>query len=101
VLICHTWFVTVVRFDGCYTPRVRSADMTTSVRWRRTVVAGLVASAATLLVTGCGSSAAGGQSGANPSASTTSGPAPLVVYSSQGYDAPVTKAFTAATGIPV
>lgn len=31
-----------------------------------------------------------------------SGPAvPLVVYSAQGYDSPVAKAFTAATGIPV
>jgi iron(III) transport system substrate-binding protein len=34
-------------------------------------------------------------------ASGAPGTVPLVVYSAQGYDAPVTKAFTKATGIPV
>jgi len=45
--------------------------------------------------------------GAAPSASASSGSTaggaavPLIIYSAQGYDTPVTKAFTAATGIPV
>jgi len=45
---------------------------------------------------GCGSSSTSGNSAAG-----ASGTVPLVVYSSQGYDSKVTKAFTAATGIPV
>jgi iron(III) transport system substrate-binding protein len=62
-------------------------------------------------VAACGSAnnnAAPGASTSNPaSPSTTATVAastdktPLVVYSAQGYDAPVTKAFTQATGIPV
>ncbi len=43
-------------------------------------------------------------SAADSAATSTGGAAavtPLVVYSAQGYDAPVTKAFTQATGIPV
>ncbi len=36
-----------------------------------------------------------------PVAASGSEATPLVVYSAQGYDDPVTKAFTAATGIPV
>lgn len=39
--------------------------------------------------------------GASPSVPATGSVAPLVVYSAQGYDSAVTKAFTAATGIPV
>ncbi len=39
--------------------------------------------------------------GASPSEAPAGSVVPLVVYSAQGYDAVVTKAFTAATGIPV
>ncbi|MDQ1734086.1 MAG: iron(III) transport system substrate-binding protein [Pseudonocardiales bacterium] len=58
------------------------------------------------LVAGCSSSSGGSpassSAGAAPSSSAAAGsPAPLIVYSAQGYDAPVTKAFTQATGIPV
>lgn len=48
-----------------------------------------------------------GSTVAAPSASASSGSTaggavvPLIIYSAQGYDTPVTKAFTAATGIPV
>ena len=45
---------------------------------------------------GCGSS-----SNSSASVSGASGDVTLVVYSSQGYDSAVTKAFTKATGIPV
>ena len=45
---------------------------------------------------GCSSSSTSGNSAAG-----ASGTVPLVVYSSQGYDSKVTKAFTQATGIPV
>jgi iron(III) transport system substrate-binding protein len=57
-------------------------------------------------VAGCSSSSSGtpaaSSAGAAPSSSAAGGStAPLIVYSAQGYDAPVTKAFTQATGIPV
>ena len=75
----------------------------------------------TALVTGCSSSSGGTPAASSAAAaqsptssstlassSTSASPAspggagtPLVVYSAQGYDAPVTKAFTAATGISV
>src|SRR6185312_12723133 len=69
-----------------------------NVRDRRAAVGAALATA--LLVgtlAGCGSSAS--SSGSN--ASGGSGTVPLVVYSAQGYDSAVTKAFTKATGIPV
>ena len=48
------------------------------------------------------SSAASPSTSAAPAASAVSTEkAPLVVYSAQGYDGPVTEAFTQATGIPV
>jgi iron(III) transport system substrate-binding protein len=55
----------------------------------------LIGTAAAGLIAGCGSSASGSAGG-----TTTSGPVPLVVYSAQGYDSPMVKAFQAATGIP-
>ncbi len=62
------------------------------------------ASAAALVAVLSGCSASATAAPASVAASTTpsagAGPA-LVVYSAQGYDAPVTKAFTAATGIAV
>ena len=50
--------------------------------------------------TGGGSLAAAAASVA-PAATPTPAPVPLVVYSAQGYDSAMTKAFQAATGIPV
>lgn len=52
---------------------------------------------------GCGTSPSSASPGTSASAATSagSGSVPLVVYSAQGYDSSVTKAFTAATGIPV
>ncbi|HEY6497688.1 MAG TPA: extracellular solute-binding protein [Trebonia sp.] len=62
-----------------------------------------------LAVAGCSSSSSSSATAASTSAasSTSSGSAsssaavPLVVYSAQGYDSAMTKAFTKATGIPV
>lgn len=101
--------------------------MVTSIRFRSLLV-GVVGGVA-LLVVGCGSTAVTSSSSSAPSLPTvaaaapatglaTSGASPvtappqsetggqgvtvpLVIYSAQGYDAPVTKAFTHATGIPV
>jgi iron(III) transport system substrate-binding protein len=72
-------------------------------------VTGAVALSA-LAVAGCSSSsssstaaAAGTSSSSAPAGSATASaaPVPLVVYSAQGYDSAMTKAFTKATGIPV
>lgn len=75
---------------------------------RRAVVAAMSAGITAAALAGCGGASAGGSSGASPgsfasagTAASASGATPLVVYSAQGYDGPVTKAFTAATGIPV
>jgi len=63
-----------------------------------------------LAVAGCSSSSSSSSSSATTSASaaasssasaSTSAVVPLVVYSAQGYDSAMTKAFTKATGIPV
>ncbi len=71
------------------------------------------AATAVAVIAGCGSSTTAKSTSEAPGASsvpsggqasssaTTSAATPLVVYSAQGYDAPVTKAFTKATGIPV
>ncbi len=66
------------------------------------------------LLAGCGTSTSAHsnpQPNAQPPTSTSgggaaavasgSGPVPLIIYSAQGYDSPVTKAFSKATGIPV
>jgi iron(III) transport system substrate-binding protein len=63
---------------------------------RRAVGAGL----AGVLVAGALAACSSSTSSATASA-TGSGNVPLVVYSSQGYDSAVTKAFSKATGIPV
>jgi iron(III) transport system substrate-binding protein len=47
------------------------------------------------------SSTAAAAASSSASASTSAAPVPLVVYSAQGYDSAMTKAFTKATGIPV
>jgi iron(III) transport system substrate-binding protein len=57
---------------------------------------------AALALAGCGGSTAStGATAPGSGAPAAAGAVPLVVYSAEGYDAPVTKAFTAATGIPV
>jgi iron(III) transport system substrate-binding protein len=65
-----------------------------------------VASASTFALalaglTACSSSAAPAATTATTATSGSSAVTPLVVYSAQGYDSVTTKAFTAATGIPV
>ncbi len=78
---------------------------------RRALRAGALVSLAALIA-GCSSSSgaargsrAAGAGAATSSQSTAAARAgsaqPLVVYSAQGYDSPVTKAFSQATGIPV
>jgi iron(III) transport system substrate-binding protein len=63
---------------------------------RRPVLGGALAGALVLgTLAGCGSSSNSSDSASGP------GDVTLVVYSSQGYDSAVTKAFTKATGIPV
>ena len=66
--------------------------------WNRRPALGGALAGVLLLGTlaGCGSS-----SNSSASVSGASGDVTLVVYSSQGYDSAVTKAFTKATGIPV
>src|ERR1700739_4565443 len=62
-----------------------------------------------LAVAGCSSSSSSSTSAASSSSassassasSSSSAVVPLVVYSAQGYDSAMTKAFTKATGIPV
>src|SRR3984957_1226174 len=55
-----------------------------------------------LAVAGCSSSASSSSSSsAAASTAASSAVVPLVVYSAQGYDSAMTKAFTKATGIPV
>ncbi len=58
----------------------------------RFALAAAVLGAATLVAASCSSSA---------TAKKSSGPVPLVVYSAQGYDSAMTKAFQRETGIPV
>ena len=65
---------------------------------RRAVGAGLTGVLVAGALAGCSSSASGS---AASMAGSGSGNVTLVVYSSQGYDSAVTKAFTKATGIPV
>jgi iron(III) transport system substrate-binding protein len=73
-----------------------------------TGVSGAVALSA-LAVAGCSSSsssstaaaASSSSSAASATASSSAAVVPLVVYSAQGYDSAMTKAFTKATGIPV
>jgi iron(III) transport system substrate-binding protein len=77
--------------------RSRVAETLTQSRHRATVVSALTVVALGALAA-CGGSAA---SSPRTTASTTSSVVPLVVYSAQGYDSVVTKAFQQATGIPV
>jgi iron(III) transport system substrate-binding protein len=77
-------------------------------RTRVRLLAGLSGAVAlsVLTVAGCSSSssspvAAASSSSASGSVSSSAAAVPLVVYSAQGYDSAMTKAFTKATGIPV
>jgi iron(III) transport system substrate-binding protein len=74
-------------------------------RTRMRLMAGLAVSC-TLALAACSSStsssaAAGSTATSSSTAAASSGKVTLVVYSAQGYDSAMTKAFTAATGIPV
>ena len=73
-------------------------------RTRMRLMAGLAA-LCTLALAACSSSssssAAAGSSATSSSTAVTSSKVTLVVYSAQGYDSAMTKAFTKATGIPV
>lgn len=64
---------------------------------RRAVGAGL----AGVLVAGALAACSSNSTSGSTASVTGSGNVPLVVYSSQGYDSAVTKAFSKATGIPV
>jgi iron(III) transport system substrate-binding protein len=80
-------------------------------RTRMRLIAGLAGAVALsgLAVAGCSSSSSAATSSAATSspaapasaAASSSAVVPLVVYSAQGYDSAMTKAFTKATGIPV
>ena len=73
----------------------------TNRRTRLRLLAGVAgALTATVLAAGCSSSSSS-SSAASAASHSSSGPVPLVVYSAQGYDSAMTKAFTKATGIPV
>jgi iron(III) transport system substrate-binding protein len=74
-------------------------------RTRMRLMAGLAA-VCTLALAACSSStsssaAAGSTATSSSTAAASSSKVTLVVYSAQGYDSAMTKAFTAATGIPV
>jgi iron(III) transport system substrate-binding protein len=86
----------------------------THPRNRSRLLAGLsgVVALSVMAVAGCSSSSSSSSPAApsssspatapsSASASTSAAPVPLVVYSAQGYDSAMTKAFTKATGIPV
>lgn len=84
--------------------------MTRRLSGRRAGALALAAASVTLAATGCSSSSkastttrttAGSAGAATQAASSSPTKVPLVVYSAQGYDSDVTKAFQAATGIPV
>jgi iron(III) transport system substrate-binding protein len=68
-------------------------------RWR-TIASGVGVAVALGGTTACGASAPASPSSGSAQ-SGAPGTVPLVVYSAMGYDSPVTKAFTKATGIPV
>jgi iron(III) transport system substrate-binding protein len=59
------------------------------------------AAAVVALTSACGGSTTGGSSSASSSSPAAAAKVPLVLYSAQGYDSDMAKAFTKATGIPV
>ena len=76
-------------------------------RTRTRLIGGALLAVAALAAAGCSSSssstpaAAGSAAASANSAAKTAAKVTLVVYSAQGYDSAMTKAFTQATGIPV
>ena len=60
-----------------------------------------ILSAGVVAIAGCSSSSNSSSASSTSSAKTTAAKTTLVVYSAQGYDSAMTKAFTKATGIPV
>src|SRR6201996_3599986 len=83
--------------------------MTPNQRRLATRLMAWLAGASVLALAACSSASSSSTAGAasSPTSSTASSPAAsaakvtLVVYSAQGYDSAMTKAFTKATGIPV
>ena len=74
----------------------------THQRTRLRLLAGVSGAVALSVLTVAGCSSSSSSSSSSPAAASASAPAvPLVVYSAQGYDSAMTKAFTKATGIPV
>ncbi len=69
----------------------------------RLLLAAAAMTAGAVGMAACSSSGAatGSASGTSPASAASSAKVPLVVYSAQGYDSAMTKAFTKATGIPV
>jgi iron(III) transport system substrate-binding protein len=66
------------------------------------VLGGVSAAALVALTAACGGSTTSGSSAASTSGAASAGAkVPLVLYSAQGYDSDMAKAFTKATGIPV
>ncbi len=74
--------------------------MKTSKRYTAVRLGAVAAVAAAALVAGCSSSSTT-SSGGSASGSKNTAKVPLIVYSAQGYDSAMTKAFSKATGIPV
>jgi iron(III) transport system substrate-binding protein len=70
-------------------------------RDRRRLRRGVFAVLALGFMAACGSTAAATTTRTTPTGTSASAVVPLVVYSAQGYDSVTTKAFQAATGIPV
>jgi iron(III) transport system substrate-binding protein len=60
-----------------------------------------IVTASALALAGCSTSSSTPAASSSPGSGSNSAPVPLVVYSAQGYDSAMTKAFTKATGIPV
>jgi iron(III) transport system substrate-binding protein len=70
-------------------------------RRRRLIIINTFAALSLVTLAACGSSSTPAASTSATASPTAAAAVPLVVYSAQGYDSVVTKAFTAATGIPV
>ena len=73
---------------------------------RGRLLGGALLAVTALAAAGCSSSSSSTTAASGSTASSSSSPSPaatvtLVVYSAQGYDSAMTKAFTQATGIPV
>jgi len=75
--------------------------MKRTTRRRKLLLITGILSAGVVAIAGCSSSGNSSSASSTSSAKTTASKTTLVVYSAQGYDSAMTKAFTKATGIPV